>query len=174
MLDPSRLPPDDDDGGGAQGDDDGGVGDLLVKCDGMLPDSLLPDLVLLLRLLSRDLDLLLSLLPLLLLLCLLSLDLDRVLDLLLLGGVLLPDLLLVLDLLLYFFFSTADTLLLVSGTLCSSSGELSLMTVGSGVADFSLTPLAMSSCFFLIAACFSLLHSYSPSFSHPSVSRGLS
>ena len=68
----------------------------------------------------------------------------------------------------YLFLSSGLRTSLLSGTLCSGSGELSLLMLSSGVGDFCRMPASMSSCFFLIAACLSLLHSYSPSLSHPS------
>merc|ERR1712098_516159 len=92
-----------------------------------------------------------------------------------------PDLLLVrdlvldLDLLLYFFLSSSCLFIsFLSGTLCSGSGELSLLMLLSGVGDFCLKPASMSSCFFFTAACLSRPHSYNPSLSQPSGSLGLS
>ena len=46
--------------------------------------------------------------------------------------------------------------------------SLLMLISGSRVGDLILDPEAMSSTFFLIAACFSRLHSYSPSRSHSS------
>ena len=144
--------------------------------------SPLPDLLLLRRLRSprdRDRDLVLSRRPRLRLRLRWPRCCPRDRDLLrpasdLRGGVepRLPDRLRVRDLLRlrlrYLFLSSGLRTSLLSGTLCSGSGELSLLILSSGVGDFCRMPASMSSCFFFIAACLSLLHSYRPSLSQPS------